>query len=255
MIRAQTEGGTVMPMMRAVAAPIESLCLWYRQPAREWVEALPVGNGRPGAMVFSGVARERLQLNEDTLYAGGPYDPTHPDALAALPEVRRLVFAGHYGPAVELVGDKLMARPLSQMPYQTVGDMFLDFPGMDTSTDYRRELNLDTAVAALTYRADGARFRREIFASPADEVIVIRLTADRDFLAEAYPVMKGAAQFFLDTLVEEPVHGWLVTCPSLTASIRVGKSTWTIRPRLPRPPRNHSTAAATFRPAGQLPGG
>src|SRR6187551_2565583 len=110
------------------AAPSD-LTLRYERPASEWVEALPVGNGRLGAMVFGGIHQERLQLNEDTLWAGGPYDPANPDALAALPEVRRLIAAGDYDAAQKLAQQKLMARPMTQMPYQTVGDLLLNFSG------------------------------------------------------------------------------------------------------------------------------
>ena len=88
------------------------LKLWYRTPAKEWVEALPVGNGRLGAMVFGQPTVERLQLNEGTLWAGGPYDPVHPEAKAALPEVRRLIVQGKYRDADQLIGEKVMARPL-----------------------------------------------------------------------------------------------------------------------------------------------
>jgi alpha-L-fucosidase 2 len=159
--------------------PAEPLSLWYRQPAVQWVEALAVGNGRLGAMVFGGIDKERLQLNEDTLYAGGPYDPTHDEALKALPEARRLIFAGKYREANELVGAKMMARPLGQMPYQTVGDLLLAFPETEKVTDYRRDLNLDTATASVTYSIDGVTFTREVFASPVDQVIVVHLTADQ----------------------------------------------------------------------------
>ena len=161
------------------APPAEPLSLWYRRPARQWVEALAVGNGRLGAMVFGGVTRERLQLNEDTLWAGGPYDPANPDAPAALPEVRKLIFEGKYTEAHELVGEKMMARPLKQMPYQTVGDLLLTFPDVQRVADYRRDLNLDTAVTSVSYTAGGVRFTREVFSSPVDQVIVMRLTADR----------------------------------------------------------------------------
>jgi alpha-L-fucosidase 2 len=156
------------------------LVLWYERPAREWVEALPVGNGRLGAMVFGGLGAERLQLNEDTLYGGGPYDPTNAAALAALPEARRLIFAGQYKAANDLIGRQMMARPIKQMPYQPVGDLHLEFPGHDDApTGYRRALDLDTAIAHTTYTMGGVRFTREVFASPVDQVIVVRLTADR----------------------------------------------------------------------------
>ncbi len=163
----------------SIQTPGEPLILWYRRPARQWVEALAVGNGRLGAMVFGGVDKERIQLNEDTLWGGGPYDPNNPEALAALPEVRRLIFEGKYGEANRLISSKMMAKPLRQMPYQTVGDLLLTFPEQKSVENYRRDLNLDTAVASVAYTADGVKFTREVFSSPVDQVIVLRLTADK----------------------------------------------------------------------------
>ena len=156
-----------------------TLALWYRQPAEKWTEALPVGNGRLGAMVFGGVGREHLQFNEGTLWAGGPYDPNNTNALTALPEVRRLVFAGKYDDAAKLVSDKMMAIPLRQLPYQTMGDLYLDFGTNAAPENYRRDLDLDTAVASVSYTEKGVRFKREIFSSAVDQVIVVRLTADQ----------------------------------------------------------------------------
>lgn len=171
----------LMASSAAVVAqpPAEPLSLWYRQPARQWVEALAVGNGRLGAMIFGGVAQERLQLNEDTLWAGGPYDPANPDALEAWPKVKELIFAGRYREAHNLIGQKMMAKPLTQMPYQCVGDLLLAFPDANGVTDYRRDLNLDTAVATVAYTIDGVLYTREVFSSPVDQVIVVRVTADK----------------------------------------------------------------------------
>lgn len=155
--------------------------LWYRQPAREWVEALPVGNGRIGAMVFGGVSQERLQLNEDSLWAGGPYDPVNPEARVALAEVRSLIFADKYKEAEALANAKLMARPLQQMPYQTLGDLRIAMPGIadGDATDYERALDLDAALATTRFTLGGTRFRREVVACPVNQVIALRLTADR----------------------------------------------------------------------------
>ncbi|MGD0207217.1 MAG: glycoside hydrolase family 95 protein [Verrucomicrobiota bacterium] len=169
--------------------PAEPLSLWYRQPATNWVSALPVGNGRLGAMVFGGIAREKLQFNEDTLWAGGPYDPDNTNALAALPEVRRLIFDGKYAEAQKLAGQKMMAKPLRQMPYETLGDLILNFPTNAAVEDYRRDLNLDTAVASVSYTSGGVKFTREIFSSPVDQVIVIRLTADKPGQINLMPEM------------------------------------------------------------------
>jgi alpha-L-fucosidase 2 len=170
---------TLSGVVAVAQPPAEPLSLWYRQPAQRWVEALAVGNGRLGAMIFGGVAEERIQLNEDTLWAGGPYDPANPDSLEALPKVRELIFAGQYREAGNLIGQRMMARPLVQMPYQCVGDLLLEFPDADGATDYRRDLNLDTAVVTVAYTIEGVRYTREIFSSSVDQVIVVRLKADK----------------------------------------------------------------------------
>ncbi|MDT0347100.1 glycoside hydrolase family 95 protein [Streptomyces litchfieldiae] len=155
--------------------------LWYPRPAREWLEALPVGNGRLGAMVYGGTASEELQLNEDTVWAGGPHVFDNPRALKALPEIRRLVFAGEWDAAQRLVDDDFMGVPVKQPQYQPVGSLRLSFDSAGGSTevdDYRRELDLTTAVHSVEFTRAGVRHRREVFASAADQVIVVRLTAD-----------------------------------------------------------------------------
>ncbi len=129
-------------------------------------------------MVFGGQDVERLQLNEDTLSAGGPYDPNNTEALRALPEARRLIFEERYREANDLIGARMMARPISQMPYETVGDIKLEFPGHIEAKDYRRELDLETAIAEVSYNFGGFNFTREVFATPVDQVIVVRLTCD-----------------------------------------------------------------------------
>src|SRR5688500_10589525 len=127
--------------------------LWYARPAARWEEALPIGNGRLGAMVFGRVAQERLQLNEDTLWAGAPYTPDNPDALAAIPEVRRLIASGRYKEATELSSAKVMAKPLQQMSYGTLGDVLIDFHDAQVPTKYERTLDLESAVAATRFRS------------------------------------------------------------------------------------------------------
>ncbi|MXP26239.1 glycoside hydrolase family 95 protein [Altererythrobacter indicus] len=155
--------------------------LWYRQPAQEWVEALPVGNGRIGAMVFGGIGTERLQLNEDTLWSGGPYDPVNPRANAALPEVRRLIEAGDYAAAQELANAELIATPASQMAYQTMGDLMLTIGSGETddAQDYERDLNLDSAIASTRFTVGGVHYTRQIIASPHHQVLAIHITADQ----------------------------------------------------------------------------
>jgi alpha-L-fucosidase 2 len=159
--------------------PSEALSLWYRRPATQWVEALAIGNGRLGAMVFGGINRERIQFNECTLWAGGPYDPNNPEALEALPEARRLIFEGKYQEADRLVNQKMIAKPRGQMPYQAMGDLVLEFPELQVVSNYRRDLNLDTATATVSYTAGGVTFTREAFATPVEKVIVLRLRASK----------------------------------------------------------------------------
>ncbi len=182
--RAEPTGSYRIPafagrLVGQASAPGEPLALWYRRPAVEWEEALPVGNGRLGGMVFGGIVQEHITLNEDTLWSGGPYDPTNPEALAALPRVRALIFAGKYREAHQLVEAKMMARPLWQAAYQPVGSLLLTFPALAAVENYRRELDLDTAIARVSYQANGIHFMREVFASPIDQVIVVRLSADK----------------------------------------------------------------------------
>ncbi len=165
------------------------LKLWYRQPAKEWTQALPVGNGRLGAMVFGGVDKERLQLNEVSLWSGSPQDGDNPEALPALHEVRKLIFAGKYAEANALAGRKLVCKGAGSRrasatgslygSYQTLGDLTLTFDATGETGDYRRELNLDTATATVSYRQGDATFRREVFSSAADQVLVVRLMCDK----------------------------------------------------------------------------
>jgi alpha-L-fucosidase 2 len=159
--------------------PVGPLTLWYRQPAVNWVEALPVGNGRLGAMVFGGLAQERIQFNEDTVWTGGPHDYQHEGAVKFLPELRRLLAEGKQKEAHELGMKEFMSVPLRQKAYQPCGDLILDFPGHEAATDYLRTLDLDSAVATVRYRVGDAVFTRETFASHHDQVIVVRLTADQ----------------------------------------------------------------------------
>jgi alpha-L-fucosidase 2 len=162
-------------------APAGPLELWYRRPAspNAWTEALQVGNGRIGAMVFGGVNQERLQMNEDSLWAGGPYDPVNPKAITNLPQVRQLILDGKYRDANNLINSTVIAVPSSEMAYEPAGDLYLNFPVVDSAENYRRDLNLDTAVAAVEYTANGVHYSRSVFASPVDQVIVVRLTADK----------------------------------------------------------------------------
>ncbi len=161
------------------AAPEEAsrdLTLWYPEPAAKWTEALPVGNGRLGAMLFGTLENERVQLNEDTLWSGMPRDWNNPEAKKYLPEVRRLILEQKdYLAGGELC--KKMQGPYNQS-YLPLGDLRLKFDGAGGATEYRRELNLDSALASVSYRANGVRYTRELFASAPDQVLVLRLACD-----------------------------------------------------------------------------
>ncbi len=167
------------PARQIDSADARHLTLWYTRAAPQWDHALPLGNGRLGAMVFGSVGRERIQLNEQTLWMGGPRERDNPDALAYLPEVRRLLFAGSPVEANALAEKRLMGRPSRLESYQTLGDLRIAFEHEGPVEDYRRELDIDSAIARISYRVDGIRYTREVFASHPAQAIVVRLTADR----------------------------------------------------------------------------
>ncbi|GAB2602626.1 glycoside hydrolase N-terminal domain-containing protein [Streptomyces capparidis] len=155
------------------------MALWYDEPAgTDWLRALPIGNGRLGAMVFGNTDTERLQLNEDTVWAGGPHDSANPRGAAALPEIRRLVFQNQWAQAQDLINRTMLGSPAGQLAYQPVGDLRLAFPGTGAISQYQRWLDLTTAVTAVSYTAGGVRYHREVIASAPDQVIAVRLTAD-----------------------------------------------------------------------------
>lgn len=153
------------------------LTLWYTGPAAYWEEALPLGNGRLGAMVYGTPHAEEIQLNEETVSAGYPYKNYNPEAKEALPEIRRLIFAGKYEEAQKLGAEKVLSKNGFGKPYQTVGSLRLYFDGHEDYTDYHRELDLTRAVATTTYVVDGVTYRRETFASFTDDLVIVHLTA------------------------------------------------------------------------------
>lgn len=160
----------------ALAQP---LTLWYREPAAQWEAALPVGNGRLGAMVFGAVAAERIQFNEHTVWTGEPHDYAHKGAHKYLQTIRELLWQGRQKEAEDLAMREFMSVPLRQKAYQPFGDILLRFPEHTSPDSYRRELDLDQAVASVSYRQGGVRYRREVIASHPAQAILIRLTADR----------------------------------------------------------------------------
>jgi alpha-L-fucosidase 2 len=153
--------------------------LWYRNPARDWNEAIPIGNGRLGAMVFGTIEMEHLQLNEDSIWYGEPIDRNNPDAIKYLPKIRELIFSGKISEAEKLAKLALSGTPESQRPYQTMGDLYLYFIHPDEEVkEYMRELDLQNAVAKVRYTLGSVNYIREYFASAVDQVIVVRITSD-----------------------------------------------------------------------------
>lgn len=177
--------------LSAGEAPSPNTTLWYDQPAKNWNEALPIGNGRLGAMIFGGVTSERIQLNEDSLWSGAPQEADNPKALEVLPEIRRLLFDGKYEEAERLANRNLICRGAgsgrgrgSKVPYgsyQTLGDLTLEFVHATNAApvNYRRELDVANAISRVSYEVDGVMYERELFASAPDQVLVVRITASK----------------------------------------------------------------------------
>jgi len=165
----------------------EALTIWHQEPAKNWNEATPIGNGRLGAMIFGGLNSERLQLNEDSLWSGSPGDDNNPEALEALPQIRELLFAGKYAEAQALANRKLICKGagsghgrgarISYGSYQSLGDLKLDFDHGTNVSNYRRALDLTTATASVHYEVDGVKFERELLSSASDQVLVMRLSS------------------------------------------------------------------------------
>lgn len=153
--------------------------IWYDRPAQAWEEALPIGNGRLAAMVYGNPQNEELQLNEETVSAGSPYQNYNPQGREALAEIRRLIFEGRNEEAQQLGGKKLLSQVGNEMPYQTVGSLHIRHDGRRTPTAYRRELDIERAVSTTTYTVDGVDYTQEAFASFTDGLVVVNLRASR----------------------------------------------------------------------------
>ena len=164
----------------ALKAQDSLLKLWYLQPAGDnWLAALPLGNGRLGAMVYGNPSRECIQLNESTIWTGSPNRNDNPDALQALPAIRKLIFEGKQKEAQDLAAQKMESKKSHGQMYQPAGSLYLSFPGHEKYSDYYRELDLETATTRSSYKVGGTTFTREVFVSAPAQVIVIRLSADK----------------------------------------------------------------------------
>ena len=153
--------------------------LWYREPSKIWEEAIPLGNGRLGAMVFGMPQRERIQVNEESIWYGGPVNRVNPDLKKYLPEIRELIFSGEIGKAEQLMLLAMSGCPNSEHPYQTLGDVNIDFQGIGEVTEYKRQLDLEKAVCIVAFKANGIQYKREVFVSKPADCMFIRISADR----------------------------------------------------------------------------
>jgi alpha-L-fucosidase 2 len=165
--------------LTAMAQTNNELKLWYDKPAAIWNEALPLGNGRLGAMVFGDPAVERLQLNEETIWAGSPNSNAHTKSIKALPIVRQLIFDGKFDEAQELATQDIMSQTNDGMPYQTFGSVYISFPGHQKYTNYYRDLDIANATAKVKYTVNGVEFTREILTAFSDQVIAVKLSANK----------------------------------------------------------------------------
>ena len=164
----------------AAALSAQTNTFWFDKPAAHWEEALPIGNGRIGAMIFGGTDVEEIQLNEETISTGGPYENWNPNGLKNLQKVRDLIFAGAYEEAQDLAEATFLSPVGEEMSYQTAGSVKIAFPGRKGEvTDYRRELDLERAIVRTSYKVDGVEYVEEAFASFSDNLIIVRLTVSR----------------------------------------------------------------------------
>jgi alpha-L-fucosidase 2 len=177
----------------------DELKLWYKQPAAVWDEALPVGNGRLGAMVFGDPVHERLQLNEESIWAGSKLNNNNPAALKALPELQKALFNNNFKAALRIADENFLGTPPRIRSYQPLGDLLIDYKWENKPESYRRELDLKTGIATSTFTADGNMITQEVFASAPDNIIVVhiktsagglinasfRLSREKDVIVEA----------------------------------------------------------------------
>jgi alpha-L-fucosidase 2 len=167
--------------INAVDSQPSGMKIWFTRPAETWNEALPVGNGRLGAMIFGGIEKEHLELNESTVWTGEERWDANPEARKSLAKVRQLLFQGKYSEA-EILARKSILGDKPQDPvatYQQLGDLFLDFGPQQNTADYRRELDIADAVARISYTSGNVKYLREIFSSAVDQALIIRLSADK----------------------------------------------------------------------------
>ncbi len=197
----------VLSLITSVSYTQENI-LWYTQPAEKWMEALPVGNGRLGAMVFGGVEKETIQLNEESVWAGPPIPENRVGAWKSIEKARESIFKGNYLESDSIMQNDVLSPRISPRSYQTLGDLILDFQLNGEPENYRRELNLDKAIAQTTFTLNGVNYSREVFTSPVDQVIVIVLSADKPKSVSVNLALDRPADFKVATIGKNKIRMW-----------------------------------------------
>ena len=172
-------GLIILIFVSSISYGQQNLKLWYKQPSGQWEDALPVGNGKLAAMVFGGVTEERIQFNEETLWTGEPRSYAHKGAYQYLGQIRTLLNDGKQKEAEDLAMKEFMSDPIRQMAYQAFGDLYIDFPGHENFTDYKRELDLAEGISRVNYKSNGISYSREVFASYPANAILVKLGSDQ----------------------------------------------------------------------------
>ena len=178
--------------------------LWYKEPAKIWEEAMPLGNGRLGAMVFGNPVNERIQVNEESIWYGGPVNRNNPDLKKYLPQIRELIWGGEIKKAEELMLMAMSGCPNGVHPYQTLGDISIRFDAQGEIKEYRRTLDLEQALCRITYTAGDVNYTREIFVSKPADAMIMRISADRKGSISLCATM-GREKYF-DGIVAEEGH-------------------------------------------------
>ena len=195
----------------------QNMVLWYRQPATTWLQAMPLGNGMIGAMVFGGVPQERIALNESSFWSGRPHDYDDTKAFQYFAQIRDLVFAEKFQEAEKMANEHFYGNPKAQEAYQPIGDLVLSFDATNV-TDYRRELDMETGIAKVTYRSGDAMITREAFVSWPDRVLVVRISADKPGRVSIAGAISRAI-FGNQRCRSQPArHGWRLERPVFSAA-------------------------------------
>jgi len=177
------------------------MVLWYKQPAKEWLDAMPIGNGLMGGMVFGRVNDERIALNESSFWSGRPHDYSDPEAIKYFPKIRDLVFAGKFQEAEKMADEHFFGIPKAQQAYQPLGDLLLHFDGEDSVENYKRELNMETGVVQISYRSGDVTYNRQIFLSYPDRVMVVHIEGDKPNSVSVQAKLKNP---YVDSVTAKP---------------------------------------------------